>query len=464
MRIIKDTFFMLISNLAIVILSIIQYPILLRIYDFPPEIFGIFQYIFSVVLTITAFSYLSLHNAIVAEREEHSPHQREQFLSWFLIITNAIGFLSLIIFAIIKKSSSSFIISALSIYISSSFFNAYYALARDKKFFGRISIATVAQSFFKIILTIAAGYFIRNEIALVCGMVVANFASAYYIYRKVKVRPSFLEFQYIKKFLQDNRQIVIFQTLSNLLNTFSYNLPVFLIEKYFGNYALGLYSLAYRTLLMANRIFSQVATQTFLPYMSKSPDDEKTILEKYHYLALLLFPIYFAIGSFARYYVPFIFGVKNAGIIPIIKIIVPWMFAVAVCNPATSAYFVHRKNFELLVVNILLLAARLLSFILFADEGLHLALKIFSAASAFFFTIIFVRSYTFAKVKYIKALTIIASMEVILFASMLWEEFMPVGYAAMVISLYLAIRIGIKVIRKNGLRIFNPSSKSVDME
>ena len=333
------------------------------------------------------------------------------------------------------------------IFISQSFYNVFYTLARDRKQFIEIAVVACLLSIFKIILVVILGYFIRNATPLILSFAIANIIAGFILWTKVKTIPEVPNLKFISAFIKENRQIVGFQTASNVLNTLSFNLPVFLIEMLFGDLVLGFYSLAYRTLLTANRLFSQVIAQTILPYMSKSVEDEKNILAKFHYLPMLLFPMYFLMCSLSDYYVPFIFGRGNIEIAVIIKILAPWMFATAVCSPITASYIVHKRNLELLFLNIVLLLARAVSLLVFTDNGYNLPFLLFTVVSVFFFILFLVRSYQFAQAKFKKVLLLIVSMEIVLFLVLLDKKFLIFGYAVSAISLVFSFRKGIAILK-----------------
>ena len=448
MKVVRDSIFMAISNLVMVVIGIIQYPILLRLYGFPPETFGIFQYLISAVNTLSALSYLSFDLAFVAERQEHTQKQKEQFFSWYMIFSNSIGLGALFFLALGQNNSFKFIALGFCILISQSLYNGFYTLARDTKRFNIIAITGSLISISKMLLVIPIGYFVRNEIALVASFTAANILGSLFLFKAINILPAMPDKGFLSKFVSKNKQFVVFQTASRILANLSYNLPVFLIGWLFNDLLLGLYSLAYRTLLTANRIFSLVISQTFLPYMSKSVKDEKLILSKFHYFAIILFPIYFMIGIMSDYYVPILFGEQNLEVAVIIKMLVPWLFAVAVCSPVTSSYLVHKRNREYFIINGLFLAFRALALLAFNSSGYKVSLILFSIVSVIFLMLFLIRSYKFAGVKSTGTVALILSFEIVLFISFLCDKLILLGYIAMLISAVIAIRIGVIALRQ----------------
>lgn len=439
---------MAISNLFAVFVGLVQYPVLLRIYQFSPDSFGVFQYLLSTVMIISSFSCLAFDTSFISEHREHNQWQKEQFLGWYIAVSNLLGIgIWIITGIIIKRTDLLFLISGICILVSQGIYEGYCTLARDARYFKQIAIVSTLLSVYKVILVIPIGYFMRNEVALVIAFVISNILAILYFIRALKVCPRKPRIDFIKQFVAENKTIIIFETATRTLNTFSFNLPVFLLGRMFGGSLLGLYSLAYRLISTTNRMFSLVMSQTFFSYMSKSREDEIKIYSRFHYVPLLFFPLYFLISAFSDFYVPILFGNANAEIAGIIKILVPWMFSSAVCTPAVSSYFVHRQNIELFVLSLVFILARVFALVGFSNGNYETSLMLFSGVSVLFSVIFFIRAHKFADANFVKSLLLIAVMIVLMFGSIFRGEFLIIGYAATVFSAIISFRFYVNIFR-----------------
>ncbi len=274
-------------------------------------------------------------------------------------------------------------------------------ILRDQKEFKLLSTVIILQSAANVATGLIIGFFVRNEVSLVLASSTSFLVSSGYVILKGKMglRFSKPDRSFIRGFLKDNSNLVIFQTGSSVLNTFSFNLPVFILRVLFDDVILGFYSLAYRLILAVNRVMSQALAQTFLPYFSKSRDDELRIFGWFPMLALGFYPVYLLVSLFSGWYIPLLFTQEFGEVGKIIRILIPWQYTVAVISPYTSSLMVHKKANMGLWINILLLGARIGSLILGASFGHRIALLVFSIISALFFNIMMVYSFKYMIVK-----------------------------------------------------------------
>jgi len=412
MGLIKDTAYVMLSNIISVGVNFFYYPILVRLYGFTSDIFGNFQYIGSTLGVITAYSVLAMDIAYISERKKHSKIEQSEFLIWFLIIGILIKSISVISWAIITKDmffGTMGIILGIPQLISVSI----QLLLKDEKRFKFLSLMIAIQAISNVFFGILIGFFLQNSLCLilasslsfVVSVVIILFISA------IKIKFTKPRISFLKNFLITNSNLVVFQTGSNLLNTVSFNLPVFVIKTLFGEMILGFYSLAFRLLIAVNRVMSQALSQTFLPYFSKSRSDELRIFIRFYLLAIFFYPLYLGVSLLSDFYVVLLFGSDYLEVSTMIKLLVPWLFSVAVISPYTSSFTVHKKANIGLILNILLLLSRIGSMIIGSKFSYVVSLLLFSLTSTLFFDLMLLFSFKFAKVKFVNNLLLMLVLQ-----------------------------------------------------
>ncbi len=431
MGIIRDAGYVLFSNAITIFISFIYFPLLVKLYGFSSDVFGVFQYIQSTIGVIASFSVIAMDVAFISERKAHSEEECANFTTWFLLIAIAIKLPSIFIWALISKDPHFAVLGSI-IGVSQIFGLTIQLLLRDRKEFRLLSVVIVIQSLANVVIGLIIGIFLRNVVTLVLAaslsIVVANVS----VILKKKVglmllKPSKL---FIVDFFRVNNNIILFQTGTSVFNTFSFNLPVFIIKLFFSDVILGFYSVAYRLILAVNRLMSQALSQTFLTYFSKSEEDEKKIFKWFPALTLGFYPIYLLISLLSSWFIPLLFTYEFNEVGKIIQILVPWQYSVAVISPYTSSLLVHKKANVSLWINILLLGARVGSLVIGAVFDHRISLLLFSVVSTAFFDIMMVYSHKYAKVKVSKNLLLILVLQTLMYSAVLnnvlkWISILP---------------------------------------
>lgn len=115
-------------------------------------------------------------------------------------------------------------------------------------------------------------------------------------------------------------------TANNSLNYWARNYDNFLIAKFLGDEALGIYGRVYGLMLLPLRNISQVIGRVLFPSFSSIKDDKLRIKQVYlkmtGVIALITFPMMIGLWSVAEEFVIAIFGEQWRAMIPILKIMV----------------------------------------------------------------------------------------------------------------------------------------------
>ncbi|WP_292592377.1 oligosaccharide flippase family protein [Mesotoga sp. UBA5825] len=437
MGIVRDAGYVLVSNIITIAVTFLYYPLLVKFYGFPSEVFGSFQYIQSTLGVIASFSVIAMDTAYVSEGKVHSEQERAKFATWFLLIGIIIKSSSILFWAFLTKDIS-FAVLGLIIGFPQMLSIMVQLVLRDQKDFKLLSTVIILQSATNVATGLLIGFFVRNEASLVLASSMSFLVSSGYVILKSKIglRFSKPDRSFLRGFLRDNSNLVIFQTGSSVLNTFSFNLPVFILRVLFDDVILGFYSLAYRLILAVNRVMSQALAQTFLPYFSKSRDDELRIFGWFPVLALGFYPIYLLVSLFSDWYIPILFTQEFGEVGKIIKILIPWQYTVAVISPYTSSFLVHKKANVGLWINILLLGARIGSLVLGASFGHRMALLFFSMISTLFFNIMMIYSFKYAVVRCNRDVSMIILLQISMYLAVLDNVFRWISILPCVILIY----------------------------
>jgi len=435
MSLANDSFFISLSNIVGIIVSLFRSPILVRAYKFVPEVFGRFQYLTSIINVISSYASLSMGVAYVSERKSHSEEDRHNFSLWLMLVSTSLTCFSLFICMIVLKSPILFIQGIIFV-LPQLFYNPLSIISRDEKRFILRSGMSMIELFASTTIVLILGFFVRNEIALIVSGSIGTTLSAVFLAKKLKWSFTGNNFNksYLKIFVKSNSNIVIFQTASSLLNNVSLNIPVFFIRSLFGERILGFYALAYRLLIMAIQVWSSALSDMFLPYFSKSEEDEKKLFNNCLLFASIFFFPFFGISTLSDYYINILYGNKFVEVSSIIKILTPWLFSVAVISPYTSAFLVHQKAGMGLIISILLIGARVGTLFVGSFWDYKMSLILFSFISVVFFDIMLVLSFRYAHVYFLHTLLAMIVYEISLFALVLSNLLYWLGYVAIIFA------------------------------
>ncbi len=137
-------------------------------------------------------------------------------------------------------------------------------------------------------------------------------------------------------------------TLFNFLNYFVRNADNLLIGKFLGSEALGIYSLAYRLMLIPLQNVTSVVTKVMFPVLSKlnSNTDElrRTYLKMTVCIAFLTFPLMAGASVVAQEAINVLFAPTWAKAGVILNILAPLGLLQSVCSPVGVLYLVRGRT------------------------------------------------------------------------------------------------------------------------
>lgn len=143
--------------------------------------------------------------------------------------------------------------------------------------------------------------------------------------------------------------IGLFQTGSNILDYISTKIDIFIIGKYLGSEALGIYNLAKELILKGSMLVNSIVNRISLPLFAKRQDEKDFLCSNYKklisFIALINIPICTIIGALGYIIIPIIYGEKYIDVVPILYIISIWGIFNCIGNPVSNIVIATGKTF-----------------------------------------------------------------------------------------------------------------------
>lgn len=246
---------------------------------------------------------------------------------------------------------------------------------------------------------IATGFSSYNSLGLIPGMLIGHVLQIFYLLQLTynKLQPLCKEVSVTRMLFlaKKYKDIPIFNSIINLTNNLSNELPVLLITKYFGLASSGIYGLAVKFMKAPIGVVQQSVNQVFFNKATKLYNDQGNlyalVLKTAKHLliiSLLIFTPLFILS----YYLEFLFGEGWTDVGLYARILIPWLFFAFLSNPLNSLILILNKQKTMLVLDIALLIFRFLA--LFCGYYLYndiiIALALFSMVGMIFNILIFI--------------------------------------------------------------------------
>jgi len=398
-----------------------------------PEAFGLLSLFTSVTAIIGVIVCMRYEMAIMLPE---SDHEAANLLAGSLLVTCLISGLTFFVVTLNGDLVAGLMntpdmarhlwLVTPAVFFSGVFLSLNYWNSRTKHF-GRLSVATVTS---KVLATGtqlgagAAGYATGGSLiaASVFGQIVATVALAGQIWRedrdifsRVRKKEIYLGFIRYKKF-------PLIDTWSALLNTLSWQLPVFLLAFYFSPVVVGWYALGMRMLQFPMSLIGKAISQVFFQRSAEFRSDERFplfVTQVFRMLVITgMFPI-LLVAVFGSDLFGVVFGEawSEAGLYA--QILSIWAFVWFISSPLSTLYVVFEKQGFGLTFNLLNMISRLVSLVIGGVLGSPtLALTLFALSGVFTYGYLCWKMLDLARVPW-SAVYAIVSKNLLLF--------MPVG-------------------------------------
>lgn len=372
---------------------------------FSTELFGIYMLFSSATLILKPLATLQYEFAIVLPKKDTDAINLVGFS--FIILVSYCLLLLMIIFFFNKSIVNFFNIKELA--------NFIYLLPVSVFLFGGVSIfdywnnranmfkniskGLLAKSVVMSSTQLATGASSFNSLGLIPGMLLGQFLQLLFL-----IKASFKSMVHLTKEISLKRMlflakrykdIPVFNTIINLTNNLSNELPVLLITKYFGLASSGIYGLAIKFTRAPVGIFQQSINQVFFNKASKIYNDEGNLHELVIKTAkhLLFISSFLFIPLFiVSFYLDIIFGENWTDVGLYSRILIPWLFFGFLSNPITPLILILNKQKKMVIFDAFLLVFRFLALFLgyYFYNSIVIALILFSGIGMLFNILIFI--------------------------------------------------------------------------
>lgn len=238
------------------------------------------------------------------------------------------------------------IIKVLSIvFVLSSIKSAQQAVIERNLNFNTISKIEIISSFLGALVGVLLAFLGYGVWSLVFQNIVLTASSSLLIWFRGNKRPNFyFSFREIKSIFKFSINLSGF----NLVNYFVRNADYFLISKFIGVEALGLYTLAYKIMLYPLQNITYIISRVMYPVYSKLADDNNEFKNMFILVAkvisIITFPMMLGLMAVSDLFVNVVLGEKWNEIIPLILILTPLGLIQSVYTPAGAIFKAKDKT------------------------------------------------------------------------------------------------------------------------
>jgi O-antigen/teichoic acid export membrane protein len=366
---------------------------------FSPEVFGVYMLFSSSILVLKPIVSLQYELAVVLPKKDENAINVLS-LSFLLII--ALSSVLLIIIFLFKDVILSFFeVKELSFFIyfiplSTFLFGCITTLNywnNRNKNFKHIASGTVVKSSIMSSCQITIGLTSIKHIGLIPGLLLGQISQLLFLAKKtftsiynLKDEVSFQKMIFLIKKYKD---IPLFNTLINFLNTLSNEIPILLLTKYFGLATVGIYGLAVKVGRAPSGIIQNSVGQVFFNKATEVYNKKENLLRVVKKTSNNLFKIslaFFIPLFIISFYLDLIFGEDWTEVGGYLRILIPWLCIMFVSSPISNISVILNKQKVILCYDILLLTSRFLAFYIGYHfyNNVFISLLLFSAVGVIF--------------------------------------------------------------------------------
>ena len=340
------------------IITFIALPVLTRLYSVAD--FGAYGIALAIVSVLSTVANLRLDQALLVAEE----HDKKSLIFEGAVFSTGIAILSGIVISFILniEMAGAVATGVLANTLIQSLYN--YQFSAHKEYFCaglnvfRSAIVVAVQLSLPLMMQISLvnSYNVSSVIMIVAVLI--------YLLKNQLYQVSWQAFKYYKDFIYAN-------TPHALLNSFSHNLPYYVVSHFVGVQAMGFYAIVERTLRVPINLISQTLRQFFIRKF-KDADSSQNALKASVLLSLVSLPLFALVFVLPESLYLWIFGSEWVGISTYFQILALGYWAIF-CNPPSSAFLIAKRNsqvlFKLQIVELMIKFALFAGFYaVFADK------------------------------------------------------------------------------------------------
>ena len=367
------------SLLAGAIMTFIALPVLTRLYSVAD--FGAYGIALAIVSVLSTVANMRLDQALLVADEQ----DKKSLIFEGAVFSTVIAVMSGIVIIVILNVEMAFAVATgvLASTLIQSLYN--YKFSAHNEYFCaglnvfRSAIVVAVQLSLPLVMKISLvnSYNVSSIIMIVAVLI--------YLLKHQLYQVSWQAFKNYQDFIYAN-------TPHALLNSFSHNLPYYVVSHFVGVQAMGFYAIVERTLRVPINLISQTLRQFFIRKF-KSTNSNKNALKASVLLSLMSLPLFAIFFILPESVYLWIFGSEWVGISTYFQILALGYWAVF-CNPPSSAYLIAKRNsqvlFKLQIVELIIKFALFAGlYVLFADK-IYMLLAVPVALIIYNFAILYV--------------------------------------------------------------------------
>lgn len=346
------------SLLVGAIITFIALPVLTRLY--PVADFGAYGISLAIVSVFSTVANLRLDQALLVAEEQ----DKKSLIFEGAIFSTVIAVMSGIVISVILNVEMAFAVATgvLANTLIQSLYN--YQFSAHKEYFCaglnifRSAIVVLVQLSLPFVMQISLvnSYNVSSIIMIVAVLI--------YLLKNQLYQVSWQAFKHYKDFIYAN-------TPHALLNSFSHNLPYYVVSHFVGVQAMGFYAIVERTLRVPINLISQTLRQFFIRKF-KDADSGQNALKASVLLSLVSLPLFGLVFVLPESLYLWVFGSEWVGISSYFQILALGYWAIF-CNPPSSAFLIAKRTsqvlFKLQIVELMIKFALFVGFyVAFADK------------------------------------------------------------------------------------------------
>ncbi len=367
------------SLLVGAIITFIALPVLTRLYSVAD--FGAYGIALAIVSILSTVANLRLDQALLVADEQ----DKKSLIFEGAVFSTAIAVISgIVISAILNVEIAGAVATGvLANTLIQSLYN--YQFSAHKEYFCaglnvfRSAIVLAVQLSLPLVMQISLvnSYNVSSIIMIVAVLI--------YLLKYQLYQVSWQAFKNYKDFIYAN-------TPHALLNSFSHNLPYYVVSHFVGVQAMGFYAIVERTLRVPINLISQTLRQFFIRKF-KNTESNQNALKASVLLSLVSLPLFAIFFILPESLYLWVFGSEWVGISSYFQILALGYWAIF-CNPPSSAFLIAQRNsqvlFKLQIVELIIKFALFAGFYAVFVDKVYMLLAVPVALIFYNFAILYV--------------------------------------------------------------------------
>lgn len=367
------------SLLAGAIMTFIALPVLTRLYSVAD--FGAYGIALALVSVLSTIANLRLDQALLVAEEQ----DKKSLIFEGSVFSTVIAVVSGIVISFILNIEMAGAVATgiLANTLIQSLYNYHFSAHQEYFCAGlnifRSAIVVAVQLSLPLVMQISLvnSYNVSSIIMIVAVLI--------YLLKHQLYQVSWQVFKHYKDFIYAN-------TPHALLNSFSHNLPYYVVSHFVGVQAMGFYAIVERTLRVPINLISQTLRQFFIRQF-KNTESNQNALKASVLLSLVSLPLFVIFLILPESLYLWIFGSEWVGISTYFQILALGYWAIF-CNPPSSAFLIAKRNsqvlFKLQIVELIIKFALFAGLYVVFDDKIYMLLAVPVALIIYNFAILYV--------------------------------------------------------------------------